>query len=233
MRGGAVFWGLVVAVAIAVSWGWDRIESHAPPAPGSPGRGALEQLLTRAAVVPHRPQVPGYERGCGPGEGCVFGQAWSDDHPGPGGRDGCDTRNNVLARDLRDVAFRPGTGDCIVLSGTLSDPYTGARLEFSRSDGRAVQIDHIYPLAAAWDLGAAAWPAELRRQFANDVAFNLIAVDGPANQDKRDHTPSEWLPPAAAYRCWFAGKYLSVAVRYGLPITAADREALASTIATC
>lgn len=222
-----------VAIAVVVSWFWDRSGPGSVPVPGSPPRAHVEALLTQVTVVPERARIAGYERGCAPGEACVFGPAWSDDHPGPGGRDGCDTRNNVLARELHSPIFRPGTGDCVVISGVLDDPYTGARTEFRRGDANAVHIDHIFPLAAAWDLGAAHWPPATRRQFANDVVYNLVAVDGQTNMDKRDHTPSDWMPPAAGYHCWFAGRYLTVAVRYGLPVTTADHRVLAGAAGSC
>nr|WP_254699264.1 HNH endonuclease family protein [Rhodococcus sp. SGAir0479] len=201
--------------------------------PGSPARAAVEQLLARVEVVASRPDVAGYERGCGSGEGCVFGPAWSDDHSGPGGHDGCDTRNNVLAATLTDVEYREGTRDCVVLAGTLADPYSGRTVAFAKRDAGAVQIDHVYPLAAAWDMGAAAWSPERRRDFANDVTYNLLAVSGPENQAKRDGTPADWLPPDPAYRCFYVGKYLGVAVRYHLPVTATDRDALAAVAQTC
>ncbi|MGC5163120.1 HNH endonuclease family protein [Rhodococcus sp. 105337] len=222
-----------MVAAIGTSWFRSVSDPADDPVPGSPPREQLAALLGQVTVWPDRPRESGYERGCGPGEGCVFGPAWSDDHAGEGGHDGCDTRNNVLARDLREPAFRPGTDACVVVSGTLHDPYTGARVDFRRSEARAVHVDHIYPLAAAWDFGAARWPADLRRQFANDIAYNLVAVDGPANEDKSDHTPAHWMPPAAGYRCWFAGRYLTVAVRYGLPITSGDHRALADAAGSC
>lgn len=203
------------------------------PAPGSPSRAAVENLLARAEVVPARPDVPGYQRGCTSGKACVFGPSWSDDHTGPGGHDGCDTRNNVLAADLTEVAFRAGTRNCVVVAGTLADPYSGRIVAFTKRDANAVQIDHVYPLAAAWDMGAASWPIEARRDFANDVTYNLLAVSGAENQAKRDSTPSDWLPPDPAYHCFYVGKYLGAAVRYGLPITAADRDAIAAVAATC
>lgn len=218
---------------MAVSWWWNAPDHSSEPALGSPERAQVVALLGRVTVVPERVRAPGYERGCGPGERCVFGPAWSDDHAGSGGHDGCDTRNNVLARDLREPAFRPDTGNCVVLSGLLDDPYTGARIEFRRSEADRVHIDHIFPLAAAWDLGASQWPAATRRLFANDVAYNLVAVDGRANLDKRDHTPSEWMPPAGRYHCWFAGRYLTVAVRYALPVTVDDHRALTEAAGTC
>jgi len=228
-----MWWVAAVMIAVVVSWLWDRTGPGFETVPGSPARTEVHALLAQVRVVDERRKVPGYQRGCGPGEGCVFGQAWSDDHPGAGGHDGCDTRNNVLARDLDAPIFRPGTDDCVVVSGVLDDPDTGARVEFRRAEAKSVHIDHIYPLAAAWDLGAARWPAELRRRFANDITYNLVAVDGQANLDKRDDTPARWLPPAPGYRCWFAGRYLTVAVRYALPITAEDHRALMSAAESC
>ncbi|MBF6334074.1 HNH endonuclease [Nocardia transvalensis] len=204
-----------------------------PPAPGSPSRAEVERLLDTVQVVDSRPRPGGYERGCRPEQGCVFGPAWSDDHDGPGGHDGCDSRNSVLGRQLSEVRFRPGTHECVVIAGTLHDPYTGKRIGFDRAQPRAVQIDHVYPLAAAWDMGAAKWPLPQRMRFANDIDFNLLAVDGQANQDKGDHTPADWLPPAHSYRCFYAGKYLSVAREYALPITRADRDTLSRVARHC
>lgn len=205
---------------------------HAP-APGSPTRAALSALIDAAQVVPSRTRVAGYVRGCKVGQACVFGPAWSDDVDLPYGHDGCDTRNNVLGAQLTDVEFRAGTRNCVVLSGTLADPYSGRVIGFSKSNAVAVQIDHIYPLAAAWDMGAWAWPLDRRMRFANDVEFNLLAVDGPTNLSKGDDTPSQWLPPDPAYHCFYAGKYLTVAAQYGLPISTADRDALSGIAATC
>lgn len=219
-------------VCLVASCGWfgdERLES----APGSPTRSELESLLSRTAIVDNRPHPGGYERGCGNGEACVFGPAWSDDQDAPGGHDGCDTRNNVLAQDLSDVVFKPGTRDCVVLSGAMTDPYSGDRIEFERSQAKSVQIDHVFPLAAAWDFGANSWTPALRMRFANDTSLNLLAVNGPDNQSKGDSTPSEWLPPNPAYRCFYAGKYLTVAISYGLPVSRADHSALTDLATRC
>jgi hypothetical protein len=196
------------------------------PAPGSPNRAALERMFDRVAVVDHRPHRPGYDRSCARGRHCVFGPAWQSV------AGGCDTRNRVLAAQLAAVTRR-SDDHCLIASGTLDDPYTGKRIAFTRTHAAAVQIDHVYPLAAAWDLGASSWPPARRQAFANDATYNLLAVDGPANQDKGDATPADWLPPSRAHRCYYAGRYLAVAVRYGLPITRADRAALRSIARRC
>ncbi|MET7772374.1 HNH endonuclease family protein [Nocardia sp. NPDC005366] len=203
------------------------------PAPGSPTRIQLDELLSTVRVVAARPHPGGYERGCTGGQACVFGQAWTDDYDGPAGHDGCDTRNNVLATQLTEVAFRAGTRACVVVSGTLNDPYTGRRLPFGKAEAGAVQIDHVYPLAAAWDMGASRWQAERRVLFANDIETNLLATDAETNRAKRDSTPAEWLPPARANHCFYAAKYLTVAVRYDLPVTAMDNAALHEVARTC
>lgn len=203
------------------------------PAPGSPPRTEIERLLASVRVIAERPDVPGYDRSCKPGDGCVFGAAWSDDTAAPLGHDGCDTRNNVLGQQLSAVEFKKGTRDCVVLSGRLADPYSGQEVPFRRSDAIAVQIDHVFPLAAAWDLGAAQWPIERRMAFANDVEVNLLAVTGSINKAKGDGTPARWLPPNPAYHCFYAGKYLTAAVRYGLPVTDADRNTLRKIAARC
>ncbi len=227
-----VMFGTALLLVATAGCGLLRPEP-ATPAPGSPTRAQLEALLTDLPTLARRPHPGGYQRGCKPGQGCVFGPAWTDDTDAPHGRDGCDTRDNVLALQLTGVTFRPGTHDCVVLTGTLADPYTGKSTRFSRREANAVQIDHVYPLAAAWDMGAAAWPLEQRIRFANDVDSNLLAVDAAANQAKGDRTPANWLPPNPAYHCFYAGKYLTVARAYGLPVTNADRAALIEVARGC
>ncbi|WP_433757023.1 HNH endonuclease family protein [Nocardia sp. CA-135398] len=197
----------------------------------SPTRVQLEQLLVSVRVVAARAHPGGYERGCQEGQRCVFGPSWTDDYDGPGGHDGCDTRNNVLNAQLTRVSLRPGTRDCVVIAGTLDDPYTGERITFSKADAGGVQIDHVYPLAAAWDMGAAYWPLERRVRFANDIDVNLLATVASANQAKGDSTPSEWTP--RTNRCFYAGRYLTVAVRYDLPVTTADNAVLNDIARSC
>ena len=147
-------------------------------------------------------------------------------------RNGCDTRNDILSRDLVDVVYKPGTNDCVVLSGILHDPFTGETVPFTRkSEGyQPVQIDHIIPLAVAWSSGADSWPAEQRERFANDPA-NLQATT--ANQSKGDSTPSQWLPAGDAAACTYSTRYLEVAVDYALEISAADRSALDRALTRC
>jgi hypothetical protein len=185
------------------------------------GDARARELLTRVRVVATRPDVPGYDRDCGPGDGCVFGPEWDDATSAPMSRNGCDTRNDVLARDLVDVRFSERSPDCDVTGGTLVDPYTGDTLDLE-TRGSEIHVDHLFPLAAAWDLGASGWSAERRARFANDPDGELLAVSGSANLAKGDSTPASWLPPRREYRCTYVTDYLEVADGYDLAVTAAD-----------
>ena len=98
-----------------------------------------------------------------------------------------------------------------VATGSLHDPYTNAIVAFMRGEktGAAVQIEHIVPLAYAWDMGARNWTDELRVRFANDPA-NLLAVGGQVNQDKGDKEPAAWMPPNTAFHCQYAMQFIAV-----------------------
>ena len=174
----------------------------------------LRADLAAVTVVDERPYVPGYDRDA------AFGSDWATTP------DGCDVRQQVLARDLTRETF--DDDGCTVLTGTLNDPYTGQRIQFTRDDALAVQIDHVYPLAAAWAAGASQWSDAKRLRFANDPR-NLIAVDGPTNASKSDSTPGEWMPPNDAYACTYHHRFLTVAADYGLPITEADADEARTT----
>jgi hypothetical protein len=131
------------------------------------------------------------------------------------------------------VQYR-GRSSCVVIAGTLpADPYTGRRIDFRKTDAAEVQIDHLYPLARAWDMGAAHWPLQRRVDFANDQTANLLAVDGRANASKNDDGPGEWMPLNRSYRCTYVLRYLQVARKYTLPVTVADRDTARTISRTC
>lgn len=165
----------------------------------------------------------------------AFGDAWTDDNEAPGGFNGCDTRNDILDRDLIDKTYI-SLKRCphAVATGTLRDPYTSATIAFMRGDktGAAVQIDHLVPLALAWDLGAREWPDALRVRFANDPA-NLLAVDGDANQSKGDQAPATWMPPNQTFWCQYSVQFADVLRGYRLPIDTRSADVLRDAAKTC
>jgi hypothetical protein len=193
--------------------------------------GTLDPAAASAALgrlpVAEKGSLAGYDRDCGEGDRCVFGPRWADVD-----RNGCDQRNDVLRRDLADVAVREGTHGCVVEAGTLDDPYTRARVPFTKARAAEVPIDHVVPLAAAWTQGAARWTTAQRTAFANDLG-NLIATTREQNSAKGDSTAEEWVPPHAEYGCSYAAVVVTVKKKYGLSVTPAESRALESLVATC
>ncbi|GAA2359263.1 HNH endonuclease family protein [Dactylosporangium salmoneum] len=152
-----------------------------------------------------------------------FGPAWSDVDG-----NGCDTRNDVLRRDLRSAVTAP---DCTVVSGVLVDPYGGSTLAFQRGTTSAdVEIDHVVALADAWRSGASAWTDERRLAFANDPR-ELLATTAQQNRAKGDANAASWLP--ANGRCAYVALQVEVKSAYGLSVTTAERDAFVATLTSC
>ena len=194
----------------------------------TPAPQAADSLATLDSLaVKGRAPMTGYERE-------QFGQAWSDDVTVEFGHNGCDTRNDILRRDLDNLVLKEGTHDCVALSGTLHDPYSDEDIDFQRGadTSSAVQIDHVVPLADAWQKGAQQWSPEQRRDFANDPR-NLLAVDGPLNQQKGAGDAATWLPPHKAYRCVYAQRIVDVKAAYGVWVTEAEKDALSRLLHAC
>ncbi|MGX7677699.1 GmrSD restriction endonuclease domain-containing protein [Jatrophihabitans sp. DSM 45814] len=183
--------------------------------------------MTVLAALPVKGRAPltGYSRE-------QFGQAWTDNNDVLYGHNGCDTRNDILRRDLLAVTLKAGSNGCAVQSGTLHDPYTAKLIPFSRAAPAAVQIDHVVPLGDAWQTGAQQWSAQKRTDLANDP-LNLLAVDGPTNESKGDSDAASWLPPNPTYRCAYVARQVAVKARYALWVTASERAAIARVLATC
>jgi hypothetical protein len=158
----------------------------------------------------------------------AFGQPWAD-----ADGNGCDTRNDILQRDLADSIFKLGTRRCVVLGGVLADSYSGQAIAFEKGPhSAAVQIDHVVALSDAWQKGAQGLEPAKRMAFANDP-LNLLAVDGPLNQQKGDGDAATWLPPNRAYRCRYVARQVAVKAKYGLWVTTAERESMARVLAQC
>lgn len=184
------------------------------------GRSASSVLDT--LQVKGRAPKTGYKR-------TQFGKAWADvDH------NGCDTRNDILSRDLSGVKYKSGTHSCVVKSGTLQDPYTGKSIAFERGQktSTAVQIDHVVALSDAWQKGAQKLSKSVRTELANDP-YNLLAVQGRANQKKSDGDAATWLPSNKGFRCEYVARQIGVKHKYSLWVTKAEKEAMAKVLSSC
>lgn len=191
----------------------------------TPVRGG--SALAALAQIPVKGRAPktGYAR-------AQFGKAWADDNDEVWGHNGCDTRDDILRRDLTQVVLR--AGGCKVASGVLHDPYTGKDVSFLRGPGTSslVQIDHVVPLADAWQTGAQQWTPRERQDFANDPV-ELIAVEGVVNQAKRDGDAATWLPSNKGFRCAYAARMVAIKLKWHLWVTPAERAALARLLGPC
>ncbi|MEV6669826.1 HNH endonuclease family protein [Streptomyces sp. NPDC051162] len=155
------------------------------------------------------------------------------DASAPGAGNSCDTRNDILARDLTDKKFKDGS-KCVIDAGTLADPYTGGKIHFERGrkTSSAVQIDHIVALSNAWQTGAQKLPQARREALANDP-LNLVSADGPANMGKGDKDASAWLPANKKFQCAYVARQVAVKKAYGLWVTSEEGDAMRKVLNGC
>lgn len=182
--------------------------------------GSGEIARDALAALPTKGRAPktGYKRS-------QFGDGWAKSG-------GCDTRNVILRRDLTNAVL--GDDNCKVQAGALSDPYTGQRIAFKRgaNSSGAVQIDHVVALSNAWQTGAQQLSSEQRISLANDP-LELLAVDGPANQQKGDGDAATWLPSNKPFRCQYIARQIAVKKKYSLWVTPPERTAMERILASC
>lgn len=164
----------------------------------------------------------------------------------PNGCGSATTRDTILERDMTDVKKN---AKCQVVSGTLTDPYTGRTIYFTRGPktSAAVQIDHVVALQDAWASGARDWTQEKRVEYANSPDV-LLASDGPANMAKgngldfngtsrwltqKTGAPDVWMPDNTAYRCDYMAKRAQIKAQWGLTMTAREKQQTVSVLASC
>jgi hypothetical protein len=176
------------------------------------------------ASLPIKGRAPktGYSR-------AQFGPTWADVD-----RNGCDTRNDMLKRDLTEIIFKVKTKNCVVLTGVLQDRYSGETINFTRGNitSMEVQIDHVVALSNAWQTGAFKLTMAQRTAFANDP-LNLFAVKGRLNSQKGDGDAATWLPPLKSFRCAYVAQQIAVKAKYSLWVTAPEKDAMDRILAAC
>ena len=220
---------IVLAIAAGVGWRYYRdVESRPPETqPSSTATPSYDGVRRQMEALP----VKGWDR-VQDFNRAGFGEPWSDDVNVEFGHNGCNTRDDILRRDLTDLQVRPRT--CFAQSGILHDPYTGATIVFVRGPDTspAVQIDHVVSLSDAWYKGARFWSDQRRRDFANDPR-NLLAVIGQANFDKAFRDAASWLPLNAAFRCAFVARQVEVKTDYQLWVSGKEKDAMRQVLRGC
>lgn len=214
---------LVLAVVVGVTIGvvLPRVSPTVGKAVGEYTASGPAADVLATLTVDDQPDSEGYDR-----DSFGFREYDTDGN-------GCDTREDILARDLTDIRLKPGDS-CKIQSGTLADPYTGRTIDFTRGQrtSSAVQIDHVVALENAYQSGARDWDADKRHQFANDP-YNLLAVDGPSNQAKGSASAAYWLPTNRDYRCDYVARQIGVKDKYGLTVTSKEKDAMLAVLHSC
>lgn len=184
----------------------------------------IEEVIQTLEQIPVKGRAPktGYARS-------AFGPQWSDVD-----RNGCDTRNDILKRDLTDIVFRAKTRDCVVETGKLLDPFSNTVIDFVRGEKTSmlVQIDHVVSLSNAWQTGIFKANLKTRTEFANDP-LNLLAVKGSLNSQKGDGDAATWLPPNKSFRCNYVALQVKVKAKYGLWVTKSEKETMIRILSSC
>lgn len=206
--------GFSLAFASVIPKLVDEISSIFPASSNINNSGPAITALEELEVKGRAPKT-GYSRD-------EFGGGWLNVN-------GCSTRQLVLYRDLREVILDK---DCKVVSGILDDPYTGEIINYNSSSASDVQIDHVIALSDAWQKGAQQLSPDERKQLANDP-LELIAVSGPANQQKSDGDAATWLPSNKPFRCQYVARQIAVKKKYRLWVTTAEKEAMKRVLGVC
>ncbi|WP_408990236.1 HNH endonuclease family protein [Streptomyces stelliscabiei] len=144
-------------------------------------------------------------------------------------RDGCSTRSEVL---IEEAVTAPEQGvNCALSGGTWYSPYDDTTFD----QARALDIDHLVPLAESWDSGASTWTAGERQAYANDLddPRALIAVSASSNRSKADQDPTTWQPPAQDYHCTYATDWIAIKTRWALAVDPTEQAALAEVLTAC
>jgi hypothetical protein len=144
-------------------------------------------------------------------------------------RDGCSTRNEVL---LEEAFLAPEqTAPCRLTGGEWYSAYDNLYI----SSPSGLDIDHLVPLAEAWDSGASQWTPAEREAYANDLGDerSLIAVSARSNRSKADQDPAEWLPTYQPYHCQYLADWVATKLRWQLAVDDRERAALTNAVTDC
>jgi hypothetical protein len=146
-----------------------------------------------------------------------------------GAGNGCDSRKAVI---LAEAIIKPVVEKgCVIKGGEWLSVYDLVKV----TEAGKLDVDHMVPLAEAWDSGASAWDAAKREMYANDQTDprHLIAVTGASNRSKSDRDPAEWLPTNKAYLCEYLTNWVSIKVRWNLSVDKIEKAAIETGIKSC
>ncbi|MFF8513534.1 HNH endonuclease family protein [Streptomyces sp. NPDC015492] len=188
------------------------LPSSAAAAPAGPAAAAVLNLTGAVEQLPLAEESrDGYQR-----------ESFKHWNRGLDPADGCNTRNEVLLAEAVEVPTV--TAGCKLSGGLWKSYYDGQEV----NDPAKLDIDHMVPLAEAWDSGASTWTAARREAYANDqdAATSLVAVTARSNRSKSDQDPAEWMPPLPDANCRYVSEWVATKLRWGLAADQGEADAL-------
>ena len=142
---------------------------------------------------------------------------------------GCDSRKSVI---ISEAIIKPTIEKgCVIKGGEWLSIYDNTKV----TEAGKLDVDHMVPLAEAWDSGASVWDPLKKQQYANDMTDprHLIAVTGASNRSKSDQDPADWMPTNKAYACEYITNWISIKARWSLTVDAKEKAALESNLKGC
>ena len=142
---------------------------------------------------------------------------------------GCDSRKAVI---ISEAIVKPTVEKgCVIKGGEWLSIYDLVKV----TEAGKLDVDHMVPLAEAWDSGAQAWDAAKRQMYANDQTDprHLIAVTGSSNRSKSDQDPADWMPTNKAYACEYLTNWVSIKVRWALSVDKKEKDFITTNLKPC
>ncbi|WP_186292941.1 HNH endonuclease family protein [Brevibacterium aurantiacum] len=200
-----------------------------PAADGEDGSGSPQDSAGTAGLSPARSmldelEVKVKERRTGYDPELFDWTADVDDN-------GCDTRNDALRRDLKDLKIEAETSGCVAIAGDLDDKYLGESYAFERGSAN-VDVDYIVSGSNAWQTGASGMSVDELREFGNDP-LNLLTVSANVIRQKGGGDAAAWLPPNEDFQCEYVSRQIAIKHKYGLWVASAEKDAMEAVLDTC
>jgi hypothetical protein len=145
------------------------------------------------------------------------------------GQEGCDSRKSVI---IDEAIVKPKISKgCVLTGGEWLSVYDNTKI----TEAGKLDVDHMVPLAEAWDSGASTWTDLKRQQYANDMtdSRHLIAVTGSSNRSKSDQDPTDWVPTYKPYVCEYLANWVSIKIRWGLSIDKIEKDSILKQLNGC
>lgn len=221
-------------------FGDDGLADDADAVTGATAQRASDDLAILDTITVAEPYAKtDYAR-----EAFAPGSTWSWDDAD---NDGCDTRAEILMRDL-DGGYEVRDKDCYITDGIMSvEPYTGQANRAFDAHGdysEKLDIEHAVALGDAWFSGAWDWTPEQRVAFANDPR-NLFAADPSNNRSHSDKSIDLWPNlategedaanemPNRAFLCEYAAIQTEIKAAYGLSMSPEEADVMRGYLTDC